>query len=178
LFGKRCLESPRSFILLLIAILTPIGALLVGAWSYRPVVEYRFTNYPETFDSSLNPLNVTLGIKNTGKIYVMLYLALSAVNGTITSAKNFDQVTMSNNGSQLRIRYELQSDMNAFDEHVVYITPENHTNLFGLTLTIDQIPDSSIPNGVISRFLESHSPVAYLEYEFKNNATYELATTI
>jgi hypothetical protein len=150
---------------------TLITGLFGGAWSQRPIIEYTFLNYPENFDLQMS---VDLGIRNTGRSYAKLNFVLTVENANISLSKI--ELGMTYNGTQLKVNYDLPSEMSAYTEKHVDIQPINNPMNFTLTLGIENLADWSIPNGFISHFLEPHGYVTYLTYNRTDATTYKLVT--
>ena len=155
-----------------IMIVTVTIGLIGGAWSQRPIIEYTFEGFTDTFDSQYGSMEVWLKIKNTGAIYARLNLVLVVENANI-SLNKIEQ-GMECNGTHLRINCDLPSGMEAYDECLVSIQPKNHFANFTLDLEIENLADWSIPNGFIGQFLEPHAYSTHLVYNRTDSTTYKL----
>ena len=162
----------KWWIIPVIMIATLIIGLIGAAWSQRPIIEYSFTDYPDTFDLQYGLMGVWLKIKNTGISYAKLNFVLTVKNANISLSEI--KPSMEYNGTQLKIHYDLPSGMEVYDEHYVKIEPINNPENFTLELKIENLTDWSIPNGVIRQFLERHGYITHLEYNRTDTTTYEL----
>lgn len=166
------MTSLRSWIIPIATILSLLLVIFGGLWSQRPIIEYTLSNHPETFDSQVESMRVGLLIKNVGKSYANLNLVLTVENGNISLSKL--EKFMIYNGTQLKIHFDLPSEMETYNEHYVDIDPTDTPENFTVSLEIENLADLSVPNGIISQFLEPHGYISHLVYSRTDTTTYEL----
>jgi len=157
-------------------ILVSLGGFLTWQWSMRPVITYTLRDYPETLGPDDTFFSVQMAIRNTGGVFAMVDLVLSADNANISVS--LLELGMECNGTHLIIHFDLPNQMEAEYTHYANIEPLNNPQDFTLNLTLDysRALDWSFPNGWIRHWLEPHGFVTHLEYNRTETGGYQLLT--
>lgn len=167
----------KWWIVPLLMILVPLCGFPIWLWSMRPVVTYTLGDYPEMLSPYNTSFSVQMAIKNTGSVFAMVDLILSADNANISVS--LLEIGMECNGTHLIVHYDLPNQMDTEYTHYANIEPLDGPQNFTLNLTLDysRALDWSFPNGWIRHWLEPHGYVTHLTYNRTETGGYQLLTS-
>lgn len=161
-------------ITLIVTVFFSSVAVAGGAWTQRPIIDYKIDGALDIWHLSEKSMSLSLKIRNRGKIDASLTLIVRTINANITLPKVEPWIEY--NETEVRFHVSLQNQMETYGRHHISIIPIETAQNFTVTYTIEDASPLSIPNGFISHlFLERHGyyPTT-LTYNRTEADTYEL----
>lgn len=153
-------------------ILFILGALGAG-WVYRPIVDYFITDPPENVNFETDVLQLTLNVRNRGKVDASLILVLTVENANISVPTI--KPWMDYNETELRMHVTVQSNMETYRTYEAHVTPVNSPQNFTIKYLIVNESGFSIAGIISHLFLEAKGYYAtHMTYNRTDTNTYEL----
>jgi hypothetical protein len=151
-----------------------IFTLLGAGWSQRPIIDYKISTLPGSFNFEHGSMKLDLEYRNRGSIDSSLNLVITVTDGNVTVDQ--PEPWMEGNQTQRKFHVAAMGHMDTYSSQAVNVSPVGDPQNFTITYTIEDTSDGWSINGIISHlFLEAHSyyPTQVIYYR-TSASTYEL----